>query len=129
MTIIKEGIFNSTLFKRNEEKFIKMPGIWSCEFRYQGKVFMTKKFLVLPKIEEFENGREISEIYKNFEIFWKHNSICVKSIENQDLKISYFHSKFFKSCFDSTQWSTFYPDPKSDLEENFGLDFKSRKQF
>ena len=129
MRAIQENIFNSTLFRRSDEKYIKKAGKWSCEFRYKGKVFMAKKFLVIPSHDIFESGNSDvkNEWYKNFETFWRHNSICVKSIENRNYQKSYFHSRMFKNCFDSAKWSTYYPDPKSDLEQSFSLDFKSRK--
>jgi hypothetical protein len=122
-------MFNSTLFRRNEEKFIKSPGIWTCQLKYRGNVFIAKKFLVLPSHPTFEKKNlDVVHMWeKNIKTFWRHTSICVKSIENQSFKKSYFHSKLFSSCFDSSKWSTFYPDPKSNLEDNFGMDFKSRK--
>ena len=48
------------------------------------------------------------------ENYWSFDSLCVKSIENIQTNQTYYNGKIFKSCLDA-DWSTFYPDPKSDL--------------
>ena len=53
-----------------------------------------------------------NDMITNMAFFIKFESLCVYSIENTASSQSYFHRKLFKSCYDSAQWSTYYPDPK-----------------
>ena len=126
----KTKIVNSTLFNRSETKFIQEAGIWKIELRTKGKLIMTKNFLVIPSdndvLFEGENGPMKREWIDNFKLFYKYDSTCFKSIENSELQQSYSHTKMFKSCVDSAEWSSFYPDPKSDLISSIGVDTKLR---
>ena len=119
-------IINSTLFRRHvNRKFISLTGVWKIELRQMGKLILFKKFLVIADNETlFDESK--SEWLNLFEKFWSFDSICVKSIENIQTNQTFSHGSMFKSCI-GAEWSTFYPDPKSNLEDNFGIDFKSRK--
>jgi hypothetical protein len=120
------NIINSTLFRRDvKRKFITLTGLWKVELRHMGKLILFKKFLVISDNETvFEESK--SEWLNLFEKYWSFDSICVKSIENIQTNQTYSHGKFFKSCMDDgAEWSTFYPDPKSDID-NLGIDLKLR---
>ena len=107
--IVTHNIFNSTLFTRNKKsKVLRVSGEWKIEMRHFGKLLLTKKFLVIPDNDE-TNFKE--NLLGNY---WAFDSICVKSIENIETNQTYSNGKMFKSCL-GAEWSTFYPDPKSDL--------------
>ena len=112
------NIVNSTLFNRNKNKIIKDVGIWKIELRTNGKLIFTKNFLVISSdsslVIEKESGHMKKEWIENFKLFYKFESICFKAIENSKLNQSYFHAKMFKRC-EAAKWSSFYPDPKSDI--------------
>ena len=110
--IVTHNIFNSTLFARNKKsKVLRVFGEWKIELRHFGKLLLTKKFLVIPVNDE---NNYKGNLFWNY---WSFDSICVKSIENIQTKQTYSHWQMFKSCMgdDGAEWSTFYPDPKSDL--------------
>ena len=65
--------------------------------KYLGKLILQKKFLVLPKENVF-----VSKWLKLLNKYWSFDSLYVKSIENIE--------------DDGAEWGTFYPDPKSDIE-------------
>jgi hypothetical protein len=117
-----QNIINSTLLHNNEKiKFLNVAGEWKVELKYLRKLILFKKFLVLPK-ENFSESKWSKLINK----YWSFDSICMKSIENIQTNQTYSHGKLFKSCMENgAEWSTFYPDPKSDLT-NGGIDLKLR---
>ena len=107
--IVTHNIFNSTLFARNKKsKVLRVFGEWKIELRHFGKLLLTKKFLVIPAYDEINFKENLLENY------WSFDSICIKSIENIQTNQTHSHGKMFKSCLDA-EWSTFYPDPKSDF--------------
>ena len=115
----KSRVLNATMFKRNETKFISSPGIWKVELTHMKRVMVEKSFLVMPSgdMNVFENQTRRGEWLEYFEKFFNLESFCVKSIENMKRNQSYFHERFFKSCFNlEAKWSSFYPDPKSELD-------------
>ena len=115
-----QNIINSTLLHNNEKiKFLSVAGEWKVELKYLGKLILFKKFLVLPKEIVFE-----SEWLKLVNKYWSFDSLCMKSIENIPTNQTFSHGKMFNSCT-VAEWSTFYPDPKSDLI-NGGIDLKLR---
>ena len=121
--IVTHNIFNSTLFTRNKKsKVLRVSGEWKIEMRHFGKLLLTKKFLVIPENDESNFKENLLGKY------WSFDSICVKLIENIQTNQTYSHGKMFKSCMgdDGAEWSTFYPDPKSDID-NLGIDYKFRK--
>ena len=108
------------MLHNNEKiKFLSEAGEWKVELKYLGKLILFKKFLVLPKEIVFE-----SKWLKLLNKYWSFDSLCMKSIENIQTNQTYSHGKMFKSCI-AAEWSTFYPDPKSDLT-NGGIDLKLR---
>ena len=107
--IVTNNIFNSTLFARNKKsKVLRVFGEWKIELRHFGKLLLTKKFLVIPENDERDFKENLLGKY------WSFDSICVKLIENIQTNQTYSHGTMFKSCLDA-EWSTFYPDPKSDF--------------
>ena len=108
------------MLNNNEKiKFLNVAGEWKVELKYLRKLILFKKFLVLPK-ENFSESKWSKLINK----YWSFDSICMKSIENIQTNQTFSHGKLFKSCLEA-EWSTFYPDPKSDLT-NGGIDLKLR---
>ena len=125
--IVTHNLFNSTLFPRNKKsKVLRVFGEWKIELRQMGKLILFKKFLVIADNETLLDESK-SEWLNLFEKFWSFDSICVKSIENIQTNQTYSHGRMFKSCMgdDGAEWSTFYPDPKSDID-NLGIDLKLR---
>jgi hypothetical protein len=113
--IVTYNIFNSTLFPRNKKsKVLRVYGEWRIELRHFGKLLLTKKFLVIPENDETLFHEIKSEWLNSINKYWSYDSICVKSIENIKTNQTFSHAKMFKSCL-RAEWSTFYPDPKSDL--------------
>ena len=106
------------MFHRNEKiKALNLPGIWKIELRHEGKLILFKKFLVIPNENIFDQEHQ-SKWLNIFEQFWSFDSTCIKSIVNTQKNQTYAHGKMFKSCMESgAEWSTFYPDPKSDLNK------------
>ena len=86
---------------------------------------MVRKILVIPNERIYQNNLLEKEWSKKFEFFWEFESSCVASIENEEKRHSYIHSKMFKRCSE-VNWSTFYPDPKSDINLKIGLDLDNR---
>jgi hypothetical protein len=65
--------------------------------------------LVIPENDETNFKENL------FGKYWSFDSICVKSIENIQTNQTYSHANMLKSCLgNGAEWSTFYPDPKSD---------------
>ena len=121
------NIINSTLFRRHvNRKFISLTGVWKVELRHMGKLVLFKKFLVISDNETLSDENK-SEWLNLFEKCWSFESSCIKSIENIQTNQTYSHGKMFKSCMgdNGAEWSTFYPDPKSDID-NLGIDLKLR---
>ena len=57
--------------------------------------------------------------------FWTFDSICLHKIEDLNLKNTYLFDNLFRNCSE-TYWSTFYPDPKSDVFSNMSIDLTER---
>jgi hypothetical protein len=77
--------------------------------------FYMKHFLIFPSeneaLESYKTkfNQPIDEmnsfLFEEFQKFWRFDSICIKNTNQSDI-----------SC-DNTGWSTFYPDPKSNLTD------------
>ena len=100
-----------------------MPGVWHASVSHltddDNKTISTAaiKFLVLPiESQEYEINQTALMIL--VEKFWSFDKFCIASNISLDDK-SYF-SNSFEDIIDDCKnlyWSSFFPDPKSDLNE------------
>ena len=47
--------------------------------------------------------------------FWNFDSICVDSFRKPVLSNRYLLERFLPNCTKTAYWSTYFPDPKSDM--------------
>jgi hypothetical protein len=115
---------------------MNISGVWSVrvslldtENKSESFTLLSVKFLVLPLVnqkEEFNlNAAKFAELKRDIRKFWIHESICVNSCENLLLNETVLLGELFKPCV-HVHWSSFYPDPKSDIFENLSIDRTTR---
>jgi hypothetical protein len=111
------------LFKQNQVHFVNQTGIWKVQLgsTVNKEILISRKFLVL-----LSNISNVSDQIRNqINEFWELDSLCFQSIENMSSNYSILYKDMFKDCV-QTHWSTYYPDPKSDLYESLNVDFEHR---
>lgn len=121
----------NTFFKKEEpNKYLNQTGLWHIKiFLFDKETSIFKiKFLILPNKNPFSVENDSSIMKKWFNLiknFWTFDSICLHKIEDLNLKNTYLFDNLFRNCSE-TYWSTFYPDPKSDVFSNMSIDLTER---
>jgi hypothetical protein len=121
----------NTLFKKEDQnKFINETGLWNIRiYLFDKETSIIKlKFLILPNKNPFSLENDISFIKKwsnLLKVFWTFDSLCLYKIEDLNLRSTFLFDNLFKNCSE-TYWSTFYPDPKSDVSSNISIDLRER---
>lgn len=94
-------------------------GIWSVHLKIVGKLIAETKFLVLPSTIESDadTKKTVDELVENF---YKLENICIL---NPSTNLDEFSKNFrcdgkksFSFCH-SSEWSSFFPDPKSEIDD------------
>jgi hypothetical protein len=115
----------NSLFKKNQTKFIDPPGVWRVELKHDNNLVLAKKFLVIPdpSAKNGENGefQLTKEWQDNFKLFWTLDSMCVYRVKTTNSNLA------FKSCeHPKSYWSSFYPDPKTNMTDMVQLNLDYR---
>lgn len=131
------------LFKADQEIFCENAGVWRVDIgilKYHdsptnsSETILSKTFLVLPNNNKAKAENATTQVVKDdsddvneslIRMFWSMSNFCIKSSVNFKLKNTFLFDELFKQCKDA-YWSTYYPDPKSDVKSNLGLDLKQR---
>ena len=120
----------SELRVSQEQRPLK-PGLWSLRLIVEYEedqpnkinstkedLFLVYKFLVQPSSQQKESSWS-SSIFDTMltNQFWSFNSMCSNEEENIRLDS-------IQSCTEEATWSSFYPDPKSDIR--YGMKSENR---
>lgn len=118
-------ILNSFFKAKEPIKVLKSYGVWKIEIVQDQISILSLKFLVLPA-NNSKSNEEMFELYEKLQYFWNFNSLCVDTFESSELKNNFLFNELFQNCQKSAHWSTYYPDPKSDLKLSLFVDSKNR---
>lgn len=104
----------------------KFPGEWKLEIRMHDEAnefsVVLVKFLILPKVID-----NFSIWTSKIEIFWHYDSLCVNQFGSElDENKSFLKNHIFHECKEFSYWSSYYPDPKSDVYSNLEINFSDR---
>ena len=110
----------NSLFKKNQTKFIESPGIWRIELKHKEDLILTKKFLVLPN--------SVEQVGDDVKTFWTFYSMCFEFLEDNSKSKYTYDLKLKSSKCDEQKayWSTYYPDPKTDISKMIEIDLNYR---
>jgi hypothetical protein len=110
-------IILNTFFKADEtEHFLSRTGEWMIKI-FVGdsrQQILSKRFLIMPNELTDNILSNIDQL--SIQLFWNFEAICLNSFENLQEKTSILLDRVLPRC-EKIHWSTFYPDPKSDLSE------------
>ncbi|CAF0815289.1 unnamed protein product [Brachionus calyciflorus] len=123
----KNQLMLHSLQKMDNFTQLNKSGIWKIEIYLQGmekNLILSIRFLVVPK-ENFQD-LDLRIWIPIIDNFWQFNSICFFKGENLKNKNSILFDNLFKSCKKESFWSSYYPDPKSDIYENLEIDLIHR---
>lgn len=127
----KNQMILNSFFKQDDVKQLNSSGIWKIDICFEDtnlkeKIsILTRKFLILPLEipSEYQKDKWKNIITQ----LWEFNSFCINRYENIKIKNSFLTSHLLKNCQDDASfWSTYYPDPKSDIYESLHVNSKYR---
>ena len=128
----KVQIILSSFFKKDDHvKTINTYGEWAVKICVgeinpdMKHVILTRRFLILPSVSSQHLLPSVEHLWPEIQLFWDFEVICIKSVQNLALQSTFLYDKFFSSC-DKSYWSTFYPDPKSDIRTSLFVDEENR---
>jgi hypothetical protein len=103
-----------------QESQILQTGEWKISVRIDDNL-MEHSFTVIPSKDEFNKGLESNLEIQNYywDKHWLFDSICAIDLSNRFS---------FKPCKE-VKWSSYYPDPKSDLIKKIEEENKSGDDF
>lgn len=120
----KSQLLVNKLFTADQEKYIELSGIWKVSLSISPigndtnlDTIISREFLVLSN----KNGSTSDEIGR----FWPLNDICIQSVPTIKFRNGFLFDELFKQCH-SVYWSTYYPDPKSDVLNEIYTDLNHR---
>lgn len=113
-------------FQKSEDfSQLKSTGEWKLDIYIQNVseyLVLSVKFLILPKF--IENYSVWISLVENF---WQFESFCFNKIESTiNFNDSILKRHIFKECAESSYWSSYYPDPKSDIFSNLQINLSDR---
>lgn len=104
---------------------LKSPGEWKLDIYIQNiseYLVLSIQFLIFPKF--IENYLIWIPIIENF---WQFESFCFNRNESTiNFNNSFLHRHIFNDCVESSHWSSYYPDPKSDIFSNLKINLSNR---
>ena len=102
---------------------LKVSGVWKVNLKVQNVTVLSRKFLVMPRSNPFQiHKTNISQRWQMlFGHFWSFQSACVDQLNTS----SFLTNHLLTDC-QETSWSTYYPDPKSDITHNLSIEHKKR---
>jgi hypothetical protein len=124
-------IILSTFLKSEEEvKTMKPYGEWTLKISlaevnpHMKHTILTRRFLILP---EYNNELAPLDYMSDIAKFWDFEVICLRSVQNFNSESTFLFNKLFSVC-EKSHWSTYYPDPKSDVWQSLFINTENRIQ-
>ena len=127
----KMQIILSTFFKSDEEgsRLVEPWGEWTVKIGLAEAnpelkhTILTRRFLVLPAFTDTPGSLDgyLGDIGK----FWELEVVCLRSVQSIRAQSTFLFDKLFSTC-ERSPWSSFYPDPKSDVTRTLFVDAENR---
>lgn len=127
----KGQILVNKLFTADQEKFLNTSGTWKVYLSVKPDKIVSRNFLVLPYENDSSQNEQQQKLANNQQTisnFWSLRQLCTHSLPSINFKGGTFlFNELFKQCT-MTYWSTYFPDPKSDVQNSclLGPDLENR---